>query len=90
MEWKYNIFVSNVVLTQYRICLGHYRDDLTSLPFTTMFIKESLRFHAPVPGIGRALIKDVKFPDGTLLPKGIVRSKSPICYFFYTKLHEQI
>ncbi|XP_072025349.1 uncharacterized protein, partial [Amphiura filiformis] len=53
-------------------------DDLNSLPFTTMFIKESLRFHAPVPGILRTLIKEVTFPDGTVLPKGTYVTVSPL------------
>ncbi|XP_072041937.1 cytochrome P450 4F3-like [Amphiura filiformis] len=45
-------------------------DDLNSLPFTTMFIKESLRMHSPVPGIIRVLVKEVQFPDGMVLPEG--------------------
>ena len=46
------------------------RDDLSQLPFLTMFIKESLRFHPPVPEIARTLVKDVTLPNGLLLPKG--------------------
>ncbi|XP_072041940.1 cytochrome P450 4F4-like [Amphiura filiformis] len=53
-------------------------DDLKSLPFTTMFIKESLRFHAPVPAILRKLLQDVTFPDGTVLPKGTSVVVSPL------------
>ena len=47
-----------------------------------MFIKESLRYHAPVPGIIRTLVKDVKFPDGTLLPKGTFLPSIYICAYF--------
>ncbi|XP_072031382.1 cytochrome P450 4F4-like isoform X2 [Amphiura filiformis] len=45
-------------------------DDLNQLPFLTMFIKESLRFHPPVPGVARTLIKDITLPNGVFLPKG--------------------
>ena len=47
------------------------RDDLSQLPFLTMFIKENLRFHPPVPEIARTLVKDVTLPNGLRLPKGI-------------------
>ncbi|XP_072031384.1 LOW QUALITY PROTEIN: cytochrome P450 4F4-like [Amphiura filiformis] len=45
-------------------------DDRNQLPFLTMFIKESLRFHPPVPVYGRTLGNDVTLPDGVVLPKG--------------------
>ncbi|XP_072030463.1 cytochrome P450 4F3-like [Amphiura filiformis] len=45
-------------------------DDMKQLPFLTMFIKESLRFHPPVPSISRTLVKDVTLPNGVVLPKG--------------------
>ena len=52
------------------ILFPYFRDDLSKLVFTTMCIKESLRIHPPVPAIGRTLIRDVKLPDGSVLPKG--------------------
>lgn len=51
-------------------------DDLSSLPYITMFIKESLRFHTPAPDILRTLIKDVTLTDGTVLPKGTITTVS--------------
>ena len=52
-----------------------------------MFIKESLRFHPPVPVFGRTLIKDITLPNGVLLPQGICSLFAAVfhileCYLF--------
>ncbi|KAM6168027.1 ultra-long-chain fatty acid omega-hydroxylase [Erethizon dorsatum] len=47
-------------------------DDLTQLPFTTMCIKESLRQFPPVTLVSRRCTKDIKLPDGRIIPKGII------------------
>ncbi|XP_035108567.1 cytochrome P450 4A11-like [Callithrix jacchus] len=44
---------------------------LDKMPYTTMCIKEALRFYPPVPSIGRELRTPITFPDGRSLPKGI-------------------
>ncbi|XP_029308136.1 LOW QUALITY PROTEIN: cytochrome P450 4B1-like [Cottoperca gobio] len=46
-------------------------EDLSKIPYTTMFIKESLRLHPPVPGITRSPTKPMTFCDGRTLPKGM-------------------
>lgn len=46
------------------------REDLSSLPFTTMCIRESLRLHAPVQAVTRRYTQDVKLPGGHAVPKG--------------------
>ncbi|XP_029308135.1 cytochrome P450 4B1-like [Cottoperca gobio] len=45
-------------------------EDLSKIPYTTMFIKESLRLHPPVPGLARLTTKPMTFCDGRTLPKG--------------------
>ncbi|KAM9330161.1 cytochrome P450 4B1-like [Gastrophryne carolinensis] len=45
-------------------------EDLSRLPYTTMCIKESLRMHPPVPGVGRTLKQPVTFHDGRSVPAG--------------------
>ncbi|XP_072014967.1 cytochrome P450 4A24-like [Amphiura filiformis] len=45
-------------------------EDLNSLPFTTMCIKESLRMHPPVPYVARTLVKDITMPNGLQISKG--------------------
>ncbi|XP_044527482.1 cytochrome P450 4F2-like [Gracilinanus agilis] len=45
-------------------------DDLSQMPFLTMCIKESLRMHPPVVAIARRCTKDIKLPDGRIIPKG--------------------
>ncbi|XP_074140575.1 cytochrome P450 4F2-like [Sminthopsis crassicaudata] len=45
-------------------------DDLSQMPFLTMCIKESLRLHPPVPAVLRRCTKDIKLPDGRIIPKG--------------------
>lgn len=52
------------------MCALMGRDDLSSLPFTTMCIKESLRHHSPVQAVTRRYIQDMKLPGGHMVPKG--------------------
>uniref|UniRef100_G3U841 Cytochrome P450 family 4 subfamily F member 8 n=1 Tax=Loxodonta africana TaxID=9785 RepID=G3U841_LOXAF len=47
-------------------------DDLTQLPFLTMCIKESLRMYPSVTAIARCCTQDIVFPDGRIIPKGII------------------
>ncbi|XP_054983870.1 leukotriene-B4 omega-hydroxylase 3-like isoform X4 [Sorex araneus] len=47
-------------------------DDLASLPFLTMCIKESLRLHPPVTVVSRCCSQDVPLPDGRVIPKGVI------------------
>nr|XP_056706797.1 ultra-long-chain fatty acid omega-hydroxylase [Euleptes europaea] len=47
-------------------------EDLSQMPFTTMCIKESLRLHPPVTVVSRRCTKDVKLPDGRVIPKGTI------------------
>ncbi|XP_070560510.1 cytochrome P450 4F4-like [Ptychodera flava] len=47
-------------------------DDLGSLPYTTMSIKESLRLRPPVPVIARDLKSPLVLHDGRVIPKGNV------------------
>ncbi|KAJ4931385.1 hypothetical protein JOQ06_025682 [Pogonophryne albipinna] len=45
-------------------------EDLSKIPYTTMFIKESLRLYPPVPGMSRITTKTITFFDGRTLPAG--------------------
>ncbi|KAK5861912.1 hypothetical protein PBY51_017350 [Eleginops maclovinus] len=45
-------------------------EDLSNIPYTTMFIKESLRLYPPVPVISRITTKPITFFDGRTLPEG--------------------
>ncbi|XP_069854558.1 cytochrome P450 4F6-like isoform X1 [Dipodomys merriami] len=45
-------------------------DDLARLPFLTMCLKESLRLHPPVTVISRRCARDVRLPDGRVIPRG--------------------
>ncbi|XP_064136966.1 cytochrome P450 4F3-like isoform X1 [Loxodonta africana] len=47
-------------------------DDLAHLPFLTMCIKESLRMYPPVTIISRCCTQDIVFPDGRVIPKGVI------------------
>lgn len=47
-------------------------EDLTSLPFTTMCIKESLRLHSPVQAVTRKYTQDMGLPGNRTVPKGII------------------
>lgn len=46
------------------------RDDLSSLPFTTMCIRESLRLHSPVQAVTRKYTQDLALPGGCTVPTG--------------------
>lgn len=46
------------------------RDDLSSLPFTTMCIRESLRLHSPVQAVTRKYTQDLALPGGCTVPRG--------------------
>lgn len=58
------------------------REDLSSLPFTTMCIRESLRLHSPVQAVTRRYTQDVKLPGGRTVPTGqqlrVMRRASPV------------
>ncbi|XP_077994543.1 leukotriene-B4 omega-hydroxylase 3-like [Glandiceps talaboti] len=45
-------------------------DDLGSLQYLTLCIKESMRVNTPVPGIGRVLTSPLTLPDGRTIPAG--------------------
>lgn len=47
-------------------------EDLTSLPFTTMCIKESLRLHSPVQAVTRKYTQDMPLPGDRTVPKGVI------------------
>lgn len=47
-------------------------EDLSSLPFTTMCIKESLRLHSPVSAVTRQYTKDITVPGGRVIPQGSI------------------
>ncbi|XP_076017973.1 cytochrome P450 4F3 [Genypterus blacodes] len=47
-------------------------DDLSSLPFTTMCIKESLRLHSPVLAVTRQYTQDMDLPGDRTVPKGVI------------------
>ncbi|XP_075040115.1 cytochrome P450 4B1-like [Mixophyes fleayi] len=44
-------------------------EDLGKMPYTSMFIKETLRLYPPVPGVARKLGQPITFFDGRSLPK---------------------
>lgn len=46
------------------------RGDLSSLPFTTMCIKESLRLHSPVQAVTRKYTQNMPLPGDRAVPKG--------------------
>ena len=46
-----------------------HREDMKSLPYTTMCIKEAMRLYPPVPYYFRELSEDVNIEDH-LIPKG--------------------
>ncbi|KAL7369858.1 hypothetical protein ABVT39_010816 [Epinephelus coioides] len=45
-------------------------EDLSSLPFTTMCIRESLRLHSPVQAVTRRYTQDMALPGNLTVPKG--------------------
>lgn len=47
-------------------------EDLASLPFTTMCIKESLRLHSPVQAVTRKYTQDMTLPGNRTVPKGAI------------------
>ena len=46
------------------------RDDLKSLDYTTMCIKEAMRLYPPVPGVSRQTSEDITL-EGYFIPKGL-------------------
>lgn len=46
--------------------------DLSSLPFTTMCIKESLRLHSPVQAVTRKYTQNMPLPGDRAVPKGVI------------------
>ena len=53
------------------IYIFNVREDLSKLSYTTMCIKESLRFYPPVPYIAKELSEDF-FIEGNRIPKGVI------------------
>ncbi|KAI3365990.1 hypothetical protein L3Q82_009820, partial [Scortum barcoo] len=47
-------------------------EDLSSLPFTTMCIRESLRLHAPVQAVTRRYTQDMPLPRDCTVPRGAI------------------
>ncbi|MEQ2298808.1 hypothetical protein AMECASPLE_009107 [Ameca splendens] len=47
-------------------------EDLSSLPFTTMCIKESLRLHSPVQAVTRKYTQDMMLPGDLTVPEGVI------------------
>nr|QQL94723.1 cytochrome P450 4f3-like protein [Lateolabrax maculatus] len=47
-------------------------EDLSSLPFTTMCIRESLRLHSPVQAVTRKYTQDMALPEDRTVPKGAI------------------
>ncbi|XP_028983307.1 cytochrome P450 4F3 [Betta splendens] len=47
-------------------------EDLSSLPFTTMCIRESLRLHSPVQAVTRKYTQAVALPGGRSVPPGAI------------------
>ena len=47
-----------------------FREDMKSLPYTTMCIKEAMRLYPPVPHYFRDLSEDTII-NGSLIPKGL-------------------
>ncbi|KAH1183159.1 hypothetical protein KIL84_004651 [Mauremys mutica] len=69
--------VSLMTLDSLQKCIFSYNsncqeEDLSQMPFSTMCIKESLRLHPPITAVSRRCTKDIKLPDGRVLPKGNV------------------
>ncbi|XP_049425828.1 cytochrome P450 4F3 [Epinephelus fuscoguttatus] len=47
-------------------------EDMSSLPFTTMCIRESLRLHSPVQAVTRRYTQDMVLPGDLIVPKGAI------------------
>ena len=47
-----------------------YREDLKSLEYTTLCLKESMRLLPPVPTLARDLEEDLEIADGIVAAKG--------------------
>ncbi|XP_041834888.1 cytochrome P450 4F3 [Melanotaenia boesemani] len=47
-------------------------EDLSSLPFTTMCIRESLRLHSPVQAVTRKYTQDMPLPGDLIVPEGVI------------------
>ncbi|XP_038575785.1 cytochrome P450 4F3 isoform X1 [Micropterus salmoides] len=47
-------------------------EDLSSLPFTTMCIRESLRLHSPVQAVTRKYTQDMALPGDCTVPQGAI------------------
>lgn len=61
----------NFASDYFSVLLSYFRDDLPSMPYLTMCIKEALRLHSPVPFIQRELTQDTDI-DGHIAPAGTV------------------
>lgn len=62
--------VVKVLVLMINACVFTSREDLSSLPFTTMCIRESLRLHAPVQAVTRRYTQDMALPGGCTVPTG--------------------
>ena len=63
-EW-----LPQLLFEYYKLTNTLHRDDMKSLPYTTMCIKEAMRLYPPVPHYFRDLSEDVII-QGHLIPKG--------------------
>ena len=63
-EW-----LPQLLFEYYKLTNALHRDDMKSLPYTTMCIKEAMRLYPPVPYYFRDLTEDMNI-QGHLIPKG--------------------
>lgn len=63
-------------------------DDLTpqNLPYLNGCVMETLRLHPGVPEEMKVASRDVQFPDGTVVPKGVKLIFSPFSMGRYVSL----
>ncbi|XP_032884389.1 cytochrome P450 4B1-like [Amblyraja radiata] len=52
---------------------------LSTMPYTSMCLKESMRLYPPLPGLARKLTKPLVFPDGKQVPAGCLVALSLYC-----------
>jgi len=83
--WKQCKCMSVLPIVELTLVCLLFREDLSKIPYTTMFIKESLRLYPPVPGMSRITTKTITFFDGRTLPAGL--SLMVLCRWMWIKQH---